>query len=41
MQELINRTEDEIELQFLAQCVSHHRRAIGFTKKDYEKLNLV
>ena len=41
MQELINRTEDEDELQFLAQSVSHHRKAIGHTKKDYEKLNLV
>ena len=39
MQELIDRTEDETELQFLAQCVSHHRRTIGHTKKDYEKLN--
>ena len=41
MQELINRTEDEDELQFLAQSVSHHRKVIGHTKKDYEKLNLV
>ena len=41
MQELIDRTEDEAELQHLAQCVSHHRRFIGFTKKDYEKLDMV
>ena len=32
MQELINRTEDEDELQFLAQSVSHHRKAIGHMK---------
>ena len=41
MQELIDRTEDEAELQHLAQCVSHHRRFICFTKKDYEKLDMV
>ena len=38
-QELIDRTEDETEIQFLAQCVSHNRRTIGHTKKDYEKLD--
>ena len=40
MQELIDRTEDETELQLLAQCVSLHRKEIGFTKKDYEKLDM-
>ena len=38
MQELIDRTQDEEELQYLAQCVTHHRKLIGHTKKDYEKL---
>ena len=38
MQELIDRTSDESQLQHLAQCVSHHRKLIGHTKKDYEKL---
>lgn len=41
MQELIDRTQDEVDLQFLAQCVSHHRKAIGHTKEDYEKLNSI
>jgi hypothetical protein len=39
MQELIDKTNDEEELQYLAQCVTQHRKAIGHTKKDYEKLN--
>ena len=39
MQELIDRTQDEMELQYLAQCVTQHRQAIGHTKKDYEKLD--
>ena len=39
MQELIDKTKDEEELQYLAQCVTQHRKAIGHTKKDYEKLN--
>ena len=39
MQELIDRTKDEQELQYLAQCVTHHRKSIGHTKKDYEKLD--
>ena len=39
MQELIDKTNDEQELQYLALCVSQHRKAIGHTKKDYEKLN--
>ena len=38
MQELIDRTQDEEDLQYLAQCVTHHRKLIGHTKKDYEKL---
>ena len=38
MQELIDRTQDEQDLQYLAQCVTHHRKIIGHTKKDYEKL---
>ena len=38
MQELIDRTQDEQDLQFLAQCVSHHRKSIGHKKEDYEKL---
>ena len=38
MQELIDRTQDEQDLQYLAQCVTHHRKMIGHTKKDYEKL---
>ena len=38
MQELIDRTEDEEDLQHLTQCVSHNRKLIGNTKKDYEKL---
>ena len=33
MQELIDRTQDEEELQYLAQCVTHHRKLIGHTKK--------
>ena len=41
MQELIDKTNDEEELQYLAQCVTQHRKAIGHTKKDYEKLNTV
>ena len=43
MQELIDRTQDEGDLQFLAQCVSHHRKAIGIghTKEDYEKLTSI
>ena len=39
MQESIDRTQDEEELQLLAQCVFHHRKAIGHTKEDYEKLD--
>ena len=39
MQELIDRTQDEMELQYLAQCVTQHRQAIGHTKKDYDKLD--
>ena len=39
MQDLIDRTMDEEELQYLAQCVTHHRKNIGHTKKDYEKLD--
>ena len=39
MQELIDRTQDEMELQCLAQCVTQHRMAIGHTKKDYDKLD--
>ena len=38
MQELIDRTSDEVQLQHLAQCVAHHRKTIGHTKTDYEKL---
>ena len=38
MQELIDRTKDDQELQYLAQCVTQHRKAIGHTKKDYSKL---
>ena len=38
MQELIDRTSDESQLQHLAQCVSHHRKLIGHTNRDYEKL---
>ena len=38
MQELIDRTQDEEDLQYLAQYVSHYRKSIGHTKKDYEKL---
>ena len=38
MQELIDRTQDEEDLQYLAQCVTHLRKLIGHTKKDYEKL---
>lgn len=41
MQELIDRTQDEMDLQYLAQCVCHHRKVIGHTKKDYEKLSSV
>ena len=41
MQELIDRTKDEEELQHLAQCVTHHRQMIGHIKKDYERLNSV
>ena len=41
MQELIDRTQDEVDLQFLAQCVSHHRKSIGHTKEDYEKLTSI
>ena len=41
MQELIDRTQDELDLQYLAQCVSHHRKLVGHTKKDYEKLSTV
>ena len=41
MQELIDRTQDEEVLQSLAQCVSHHRKAIGHTKKDYDKIMLI
>ena len=41
MQELIDRTHDETELQHLAQCVSHHRKLIGHTKKDYKKLQSI
>ena len=41
MQELIDRTQDEKDLQFLAQCVSHHRKSIGHTKEDYEKLTSI
>ena len=29
MQELIDRTQDEEDLQDLAQCVSYHRKMIG------------
>ena len=36
MQELIDRTQDEMELQCLAQCVIQHRQAVGHTKKDYD-----
>ena len=39
MQELIDKTSDEEQLQYLAQCVTQHRKAIGHTKKDYEKLD--
>ena len=39
MQELIDRTQDEVELQCLAQCVTQHRRVIGHTKEDYNKLD--
>ena len=38
MKELIDRTQDEQDLQYLAQCVTHHRKKIGHKKKDYEKL---
>ena len=41
MQELIDRTQDEEDLQHLAQCVLHHRKAVGHTKKDYEKLGSI
>ena len=41
MQELIDRTQDEMELQCLAQCVIQHRQAVGHTKKDYDKLDLI
>ena len=41
MQELIDRTQDEEDLQYLAQCATHHRKLIGHTKKDYEKLAII
>ena len=41
MQELIDRTKDDEELQYLAQCVTQHRKVIGHSKKDYEKLNSI
>ena len=41
MQELIDRTQDELDLQYLAQCVSYHRKLVGHTKKDYEKLSTI
>ena len=40
MQELIDRTQDELDLQYLAQCVFHHRKLVGHTKKDYLKLSV-
>ena len=39
MQELIDKTNDEQELHYLALCVTQHRKAIWHTKKDYEKLD--
>ena len=41
MQELIDRTQDELDLHYLAQFVSHHRKLVRHTKKDYEKLSTV
>ena len=41
MQELIDRTKNDEELQYLAQCVTQHRKFIGHSKKDYEKLNSI
>ena len=41
MQELIDRTQDKEDLLHLAQCVLHHRKAVGHTKKDYEKLGSI
>ena len=41
MQELIDRTQDEDDLQALTQCVSYHRKMIGHNKRDYEKLNKI
>ena len=41
MQELLDRTQDEEDLQYLMQCVSYHRKLIGHTKKDYEKLDKI
>ena len=38
MQELIDKTNDEQELQYQALCVTLHRKAIEHTK-DYEKLD--
>ena len=38
MQVLIDKTNDEQELQYLAQCLTQHRKVIEHTKKDYEKL---
>ena len=40
-QELIDKTQDEVDLQFLGQCVSHRRKDIGHTKEDYEKLTSI
>ena len=34
-QDLIDRTEDEDQLQALAQVVAWHRSSYGHTKKDY------
>ena len=41
IQELIDRTQDEDDLQALTQCVSYHRKMIGHNKRDYEKLNKI
>ena len=38
MQELIDRTTDEEQLQYLVWCVEDHRKSVGHTKKDYCKL---